>query len=503
MTIKKNIYANYLGQGWSALIGLAFIPIYIHYLGMEAYGLIGVFAVLHSGLALLDMGLAPSLNREMARFSAGAHSPQSIRDLLRTLETISVLLAFSITILVWVFAPWLAENWLKAEKLSPGVVADAVAVMGVVVVLRLWEGLYKGALQGLQRMVWLNTASAALATLRWMGAAAMLAFVSPSVEAFFLWQGGVSLLATGVFSLKLYKILPLSELNGRFRTQSLFVTWRFSGGLVATTLLGLLLTQVDKVMLSRLLMLETFGYYTLAATVGGSLFQFIYPLSNAMYPRFTELVTLGDQSALAETYHRSCQLMSVIIIPPALMLAFFAEPLLGLWMKNSKVVAEAAPIVVPIVLGTLCNGFMHMPYMLQLAHGWTGLAIRVNIVAVIVIVPAITWATYKYGAVGAAYTWFALNAGYVLIAIHFMHRRLLPKEKWHWYAQDIGIPLIGAASVGGIARWFSPIGWSSWSQICWLMAVGSVLLLAAVMSANRLRGEAWKPLAYWTSSKLR
>ena len=31
--IKHNIVANYLGSGWNALMGLAFIPLYIHYLG--------------------------------------------------------------------------------------------------------------------------------------------------------------------------------------------------------------------------------------------------------------------------------------------------------------------------------------------------------------------------------------------------------------------------------------------------------------------------------------
>lgn len=497
MSLKKNILANYLGQGWSAVMGLVFIPLYIQYLGMEAYGLIGFFALLQAGLALLDMGLAPALNREMARFSAGAHSPQSIRDLLRTLEGIYFLLALSVTILVWWFAPWLAENWLKAEKLSPAVVAEALAVMGVVVALRLWEGFYKGALQGLQRMVWLNTATAVLATLRWAGAAAVLALVSPSIETFFLWQGGVSLLTIGVFSLKIYSILPPGEQSGRLSHRALSGIWRFSGGLVAISLLALLLTQVDKILLSRLLSLEAFGYYTLAATVGTALFHLIYPLTNAMYPRFTELVTHGDQPALAETYHRACQLMSVLIIPPALTLAFFAEPILVLWTQNSKVAAEAAPIVAPLVLGTLCNGFMNLPYMLQLAHGWTGLTIRVNIVAVVIIVPAIVWATSHYGAVGAAYAWFALNAGYVLIAVQFMHRRLLPKEKWNWYAHDIGVPLIGTASVGGIAWWLAPIGWSSWSQMGWIVAVGAVLLFAAVISANRLRGEAEARVTYW------
>ena len=87
MTLKKNILANYLGNFWTSLMGLVFIPSYIFYLGMESYGLIGFFAVLQASLLLLDGGVTPTVSREMSRFTGGLHSPETIRDLLRTMET--------------------------------------------------------------------------------------------------------------------------------------------------------------------------------------------------------------------------------------------------------------------------------------------------------------------------------------------------------------------------------------------------------------------------------
>lgn len=41
---KENLIANYLGQGWTVLMSLAFVPVYIKYLGLESYGLIGLFS---------------------------------------------------------------------------------------------------------------------------------------------------------------------------------------------------------------------------------------------------------------------------------------------------------------------------------------------------------------------------------------------------------------------------------------------------------------------------
>ena len=74
-------------------MGFVFAPLYIKYLGVEAYGLIGVFTLLQAWLSLLDMGMTPALGREMARFMAGAHSRESIRDLLRSIEIIALAIA--------------------------------------------------------------------------------------------------------------------------------------------------------------------------------------------------------------------------------------------------------------------------------------------------------------------------------------------------------------------------------------------------------------------------
>ncbi|MHC4521753.1 MAG: polysaccharide biosynthesis protein, partial [Planctomycetota bacterium] len=89
-------------------MALAFIPLYIRYLGMEAYGLIGLFAMLQAWLTLLDMGMAPTLSREMARFGGGSHSVQSIRDLLRSIEIIALIIAGLIALGIWAASRWLA-----------------------------------------------------------------------------------------------------------------------------------------------------------------------------------------------------------------------------------------------------------------------------------------------------------------------------------------------------------------------------------------------------------
>ena len=189
MSLKKNVLANYLGQAWTALMNLVFVPVYIRYLGMEAYGLIGIFIMLQAWLTLLDMGMTPTLSREMSRYTAGAHSVQSIRDLLRTMEFICFTIAVLLCVLILLSSAWLASHWLQTEKIPTDKLAGAISVMGLVIALRFIEGLYRGAIVGLQQQVWLNIANAFLATLRSGGAVLVLIWIAPTIEYFFLWQG--------------------------------------------------------------------------------------------------------------------------------------------------------------------------------------------------------------------------------------------------------------------------------------------------------------------------
>ena len=485
MSMRRNVIANYLGQGWVAAMGLAFLPVYIRYLGVEAYGLIGLFAVMQAWLALLDIGMTPTLGREMARFTAGAHTAQSIRDLLRSLELVCFAMAIVICTAVWAASGWLASDWLKAEKLPLEIVRGALAVMAFVVAFRFVEGIYRSALFGLQRQVWYNGANAALATLRNVGALVVIARVSPTIEAFFLWQAFVSMLSVVVFAWGVHRALPRAPAPPKFSTDALLGVWRFAGGMTGITLLAILLTQIDKVLLSRLLSLEAFGYYTLAATVSGALYLVITPITTALFPRLVELVSQGDRNALAGAYHRGAQLVAMLTAPAAILLAFFGEGVLFAWSGNVDLARNAGPILSALALGTFLNGLMYVPYQLQLAHGWTSFALKTNIVAVSLLVPTIFWVVPRHGALGAAWVWIALNAGYVLVGIQLMHRRLLPTEKWRWYVRDVGLPAIGTTVALLLASYFKPGALSD--RLAWLAFLTLGLMAALAVSALSIR----------------
>ncbi len=487
--LKRNLIANYLGQGWVALMGLAFIPIYIKYLGIEAYGLIGIYALLQAWLGLLDMGMTPTLSREMARSTAGTHNAGSIRDLLRSIEMVALTVTLIIAVGIWVASDWLASDWLRAEKLPVDTLAQAITVMGVVTALRLPESIYRSSIVGLQRQVLFNVINSAMATIRGFGAIAILAWVSPTIRAFFIWQGLISLVTLAALALATYRVLPPANRGGRFSLDALRGIGRFAGGMAGINILTLLLTQVDKILLSRLLKLSEFGYYTLAAVAAGALYMLIGPIIQAWFPRLSALHASGNTASLIKTYHQGAQLVSVVMGSAAVVLIVFAEPILHLWTHDADLSRRTATLVILLALGNLFNGLMWVPYLTQLAYGWTGLTVRTNIVAVLLIVPALFWITPHYGAVGAAWVWVSLNAGYVLISIHFMYRKILTAEKWCWYKQDILQPILSATMMALLIHSAVPSTVTVVEQLAILALTFSLTLAAAVAAAHLVRQQ--------------
>jgi O-antigen/teichoic acid export membrane protein len=486
--IRRNIIANYLGTAWSVLMGFLFIPLYIKYLGAEAYGVVGISVVLQSYLALLDLGLTPMMGREMARFTAGAHDAAAIRSLLRIIELVMWSTSALAVLLLWLAADWIASEWLRRESLPTADIAHALRILAAVIGMRFVEGMYRSCLVGLQFQVTANVISSTAATLRGAGAIAVLAWWSPTLTAFFWWQGAVSLASLMAFALSAYRLLPAARASIWAGIEVLRGTWKFAGGMLVSSLLGLLLTQTDKVLLTRLLSLTDYGKYTLSLAIVGGVSMAAGPIGQAMYPRLTGLYARGGDKPLVKDFHRSAQLVTVIAGSACATLIAFADQAITFWTGDAALAREVAPVVRILALGTLFNTMMTAPYLCQLASGWTSLSNIANLVSTAIVIPALIWLVPVFGTIGAAVVWLGLNTGYLAIVAPISFRRVMTGEMWRWYGRDLLLPLAAAAAAATGSRALLHVLPASGGVLLLLIGSSGLLAaLAAILAATEVR----------------
>lgn len=494
--IKRNIISNFVGNIWSAGISLIFIPVYIHFMGIEAYGLIGIFIIIQTLSSLLDMGIGTTINREMARFSVSKNRIQETRNILRTLEYIYWLIGFLIVVIVLAAAPYISHKWVHGKHISPESIKQTILIMGVTTALQGVAGFYSGGLMGLQKQVLLNIVNILIVTLRSAGVVIVLWFISSTIQAFFICQLFVSLLQVYILANFLWHSLPKSNLRPVFELKRLKEVYHFALGAGGVSIMGVILTQIDKIILSKMLSLEVFGYYVLASTVAMGLYRLISPVFYAIYPRFTQLAALENQKKLALLYHQSSQLMSISIFPSAVMIAFFSREILFLWKQNSATVEHTYLLLSILIVGTAINGLMNIPYALQLAFGWIKLGFYMNLIAALVLTPLIYCLALFYGAIGAASVWIILNSLYLFIGIHIMHSRLLKNEERRWWLDDIIKPLFPVLLIAFAGKLFININLPVLNLFIYLFFLFLLATFFSIIACSQLRNKMLNKLKF-------
>ncbi|WP_417472414.1 oligosaccharide flippase family protein [Luteimonas mephitis] len=485
-TLRVNILSNYAGQLWMAFMAVAFLPLYIRILGMEAFGLVGLLLSFQSILQIFDFGIGGSTNRELSRRAHDDRLAASARDLVRTSELIIWLVPTAIALLAWASSGLLANEWLNLRSMRPGEGARAIALMGVAIAL-LWPStFYANCLSGLERQPTLNVINAAFATLRFAGVLPVL-WQSPTIEAFLAWHAVVGLAQSLATAAAVWRSLPRATFRPRINIEELRRHSGFAGGLFVVSLLALGVTQLDRLVLTTLRPLEEMGQYTLALSVAAGLGRMVQPMFNALYPRFSRLVARNEIKQLSQLYHLSSQYLAVVVSAIAMVLIVFARDVLFLWAGDEALATRVAVPLGILVAGTALNGLLNIPYALQLANGWTRLALAMNAISLVIGVPYCLWAITNHGIVGAAGMCLLTNLISFAVGVPLMHRKLLRGEMSRWFGQDVLPPLLASTVVTvSLAASVDPLPRTPYGVIV-LAVVCAATLTASVMASRSVR----------------
>jgi O-antigen/teichoic acid export membrane protein len=488
LSLKRNVLANYASQLYVTAAGIVMVPLYIKYMGAEAFGLVGVFATLQALFALLDTGLTPSMARESARFHGGVINSLDYRRLARALEGVFIAVAFLGGLLLFTLARPIADRWLKTS-LDLQEVTLALQLMAVIVALRWMCGLYRGIISGAERLVWLSGFNSLIATGRFVLILPMLMFVSASPQAFFSFQLGVAVLEIGGLAWMAYRLLPVISTGQRIRWEwaPLRPVLKFSLSIAFTSSVWVLVTQTDKLVLSKILPLADYAYFTVAVLAASGIMIVGGPISSALMPRMTRLQAEGQYDTLISLYHQATQFVTVTAIPMALVLIFFAPQVLWAWTGNSDLVERASP-----VLSLYASGYAFLvvgafPYYLQYAKGNLRLHLIGNALFVLLLIPSVVWAAIHFGMTGAGWAWLLANAVYFVLWTPLVHDKFAPglHKGWLWF--DIACPAILPLTAGALAKQFMPWPEDRVALSFALAATGAVLMLFALPLSGRIQ----------------
>ncbi len=424
--LRLNIAANYASFAYATAISMVFMPLLHQALEPEFFGLIGIFILLTNLLALLDLGLVSTVSRECA---VHRNSPTSVGTLPHIIRATGLFLHAigGILIAALIALPdSITFQWLSIDQISSESARDCLHLIFLATIIRWVSGLYRGVINGFERQITTSVINVLSATLRFPVAyAVILKSDNPAINYFQL-QLTIALIEYVLLYLTTKKstlhIKPASFELADF-SKLFYHIIRLAASISVLTFVTTLYTQIDKVILMKLLPLAQFGDFSLVQAATTGIAALGGPIATALIPRFTNLTANGNSKQLFNEYIRSQKILLTLMLPCGISCIFLAPQILFAWTGNIQFSLELGTIFGIYAMGNVIWLISTIPCHLKYARGEMSFLLRYNLVLVLVYVPSAIFMGLKFGPIGTGLAWLSVN----VVAFLFSHTIILRK----------------------------------------------------------------------------
>jgi O-antigen/teichoic acid export membrane protein len=467
--LTRNVLYNLTGQALVLVLSFVAVKFIFHRLGDDAFGLIYfnqlVAAVL---VSVLQLGISASIVREVSAYLQS--DPEYIRALVRTATLLYWLMYAVAAVVLYFAAPFLIEHWIRLSSMDQPTAVAILRVLGIAALLILPRLLYSGLLNGQQRMEFNNLIDVTVAAVQQIGIVAILAFHGGLFGVVY-WIAGCYVLSIVTYFIFSLRFFPMGALAPGFSADAIRRNLRYVRNTMATSLLSLIHSQADKVVLSKLMPVVSFGLYSFASGTAGRAAFVTNAVAQAAFPSFSNLYHSGERKALMIQYRKLHDLLTFGLVPVFAAIPFAALPVFGYVFTP----AAAQLLLLPVTflsLGYYMNGTINMPYAFSLAIGRADIAARSNLVALITVLPVTVGLIAFYGLNGAAFSWVYYHLFLYVFMVPVVCRECLETSYPAWQGKVIKALLVAFVAYG--AAWLAATSLATGMGLVAALVVGYI-----------------------------
>lgn len=456
--MRRNIVANFIGRFWSLLSNFLFIPLYIKYLGFESYSIISFTMIVAGVMAILDAGLTATLSREFSRKNVTIDEKGKT---FRALESIYVIISILIIVGVYFSAHYVAQNYVNSSTYNVDRVAYFLKILSFDIGFQMLCRFYLGGLFGLEKQIQANAVQTGWGVFR-NGLVVVVLMFMPTLEVFFAWQAFITILS--VFITRKILVSQFAKaFSFRFSFDKLVYQniWRFTSGMLLISAVAGINTQVDKIMVSKLLSVESLGYYTIAVSLSMGLLTLVSPFSTALLPRFTAMYSIGERENASQLFIKYYNMIAIIVFSIMANMIFFPNAIIWVWTGNINVATHSARFLSVIAISYAMLAVVNVYYNIAIANGYTKLNNVLGVGSLLLTIPGYWYAVKLYGGIGAACVFLAIQCIVTVIYIYIINKKFLVNISiWKMYFNKLLFPL----SLALVIAWLFSFIWTTTYQ---------------------------------------
>lgn len=472
--LLRNSLWNLSGSALPSIAALATVPLLIHALGVEGYGIVTLVGSVIGYFGILDINLSAGAIKYLAESHASGNRK-------RFAETFWFGAMFYGALgLLGALAVALASWWLVGRfDVSPAMQADTITafqVGGIGFMLSQAQSYLIGVPQALQRYdrsaqseaffgIFVNVASVVVAMMGGgiVGVTAVRVAVSAFNVLYLVW------LIRG-FDLGLRFIWPGKEVRASMTS--------FSAYAYLSKLASTMHQHGDKLIIGALAGPVALTFYTVPATLASRILGLTYRLSSVIYPRASALAATDRMDELRKMYLGAMRHVTYINLVALGMIVLGGDEFLRRWVGEGFV-EKGYPVLVLMTLALLADSLTNIPSLVNDALGHPRITGRFALGRGLIGVALVYVGVASSGIVGAA-------AGHLLASIllsvgflWYVHGRSVPISLRDMMRDGLGRSLTVGMLIFGV---LFPIKWLFPAGIVGTLAIATIALVTLVFA---------------------
>lgn len=449
----RNALFSLGGFLYPTVLTIVTTPIFLHYLGIEAYGIYALSIVLLSTLGVLNFGLGITLMKYLPE-----HLARREHDAAVGLVSVGLALYGVIGIIGAVASTLIGTFFVQSlfgvsAELAPAT-RLAFVLAGVAFALTMLTSIFGAVIGSLQRFdiatrIGITTTTGATAVsvgllLAGLGLTGVMIGVAlrPALELMLLARAARAMLP-GLRFVPKWHAGMLSRLLS-------FSAYTFIGNIS-----GMVLFQLDKFFLGVLSGVALVTFYVVPGALAQRLHSAAASITSVALPTASDLVSRGDLRRVHALYRRATWLTALFLVSVGTPAALFASQILEHWVGASF--EEKSTETLQILIATyFVLGLAALPYFMSLAAGRPRATAVFNVVTAAINVGAILLLVPKYDIVGAAVA-YLISMVTVPVFIWYVESRVLElsRNPWTGIAARLVIAIMAQVAVWLAVRPFA------------------------------------------------
>jgi len=400
--LARNTLLNLIGRVVPLLVAIVTVPYVIRHLGPDRFGLLSLAWLVVGYFALFDLGIGPATTKFVAEL-LGKGEMDKLPELVWTALASQTCMGLAAGILLAVASPVLVEHLLKIPPELHTQARWIFLILAAALPIDFASGSLQGVLAASQRFDLLNALAIPSSALTYLlpVVALALGFGLPAIV-FFLVLARIA--AIGVLLLLCFRLYPAMRARVSFDRRLVRTLLGYGGWVTVSGAVGPILVYFDRFLIGAVVSIAAVGFYTPPYLISIKLNILPSSLMATLFPAFSASAGRGDNEWIRNALIRSLKFLLLTVGPAALVLAFFARPLLTLWL-GARFANEGTLVLQIMAAGVLVNSLAYVPYNLLQGIGRPDLTAKFHLLELPLHIVLAWFLVTRFGLPGAALAW--------------------------------------------------------------------------------------------------